>query len=114
MCDFDLYKRTKLYIPMLILGISLIVLSCFVIAIGIARAREDVWIAGILVATVAGPLFLFSLCLFCVIRTDRGPMIYRKQYVLGRIPPPEFTSIPSNFGTAYQPSYLQQRPSVVA
>ena len=106
MCDFELYKRTKLYMPMLAFGIILVVLSCFIISLGIARAREDVWIAGILVAIIALPLFVFSLMLFCLIRTDEGPIIYRKQYILGAMPPPAFTSIPSTLGPIYQSSYM--------
>ncbi|TGZ66199.1 hypothetical protein CRM22_005461 [Opisthorchis felineus] len=106
MCDLDLHKRTKLYMPMLAFGMILVVLSCFMISLGIAREREDVWIAGILVAIISMPLFIFSLTIFCLARTDEGPVIYRKQYVLGAMPPPAFTSIPSTLGHIYQPSYL--------
>lgn len=108
MCDLDVYRRTKLHLPMLAIGIALVILSCFIITMGIARAREDIWIAGILLAIVAGPLFVFSLLLFCIIKTDSGPVFYRKQYVVGRVPFPAFTSIPSALG----PASMSHAPSV--
>ncbi len=58
----------------MILGALLILLSTFMIALGIARYREDVWVAGILVAIVGTPMFLFSLFIFCTLnRPGRVP-----------------------------------------
>ncbi|KAK4470568.1 hypothetical protein MN116_006110 [Schistosoma mekongi] len=101
MCEIELYRKTKIDIPLLAAGMILCILSCLMISVGIARVREDVWIAGILVAIVGLPLFLFSLVVFCVIRTNNYTEVLPKHYVLGRIPPPTFTSIPSALGSIY-------------
>ncbi|VDQ15590.1 unnamed protein product [Trichobilharzia regenti] len=106
MCEIDLYRKTKIDIPMLAAGMILCILSCLMISVGIARVREDVWIAGILVAIVGVPLFLFSLVVFCVIRTNNYIEVYPKQYVLGKLPPPTFTSIPSTIGPLYRSQTL--------
>ncbi|CAH8556286.1 unnamed protein product [Schistosoma intercalatum] len=50
MCEIELYRKTKIDIPLLAAGMILCILSCLMISVGIARVREDVWIAGILVA----------------------------------------------------------------
>lgn len=44
------------------------------ITLGIAREREDVWVAGILVAIAGAPVFTFGLFIFCYLnRPSRIP-----------------------------------------
>ncbi|VDD74188.1 unnamed protein product [Mesocestoides corti] len=74
MCYIDFYEKTNIHIHMTILGALLTLLSIFMITLGIARCREDVWVAGILVAIVGVPIFIFGLFIFCTLnRPGRIP-----------------------------------------
>lgn len=59
---------------MILFGALLIITSIFMITLGIARNREDVWVAGILVAIAGFPVFIFGLFIFCYLnRPGRTP-----------------------------------------
>ncbi|VDK32179.1 unnamed protein product [Taenia asiatica] len=74
MCYIDFYERTKIHNPMVLTGALLILTSIFMITLGIAREREDVWVAGILVAIAGAPVFSFGLFIFCYLnRPGRIP-----------------------------------------
>ena len=66
-CDCDLIKKLKLYVPLLCIGTVLTLASILLIALGIARVRQDVWVAGILLGIVAAPCFLAGIIMFCYI-----------------------------------------------
>ncbi|KAH9285596.1 hypothetical protein ECG_00015 [Echinococcus granulosus] len=74
MCYIDFYERTKIHNLLAITGALLILTSIFMITLGIAREREDVWVAGILVAIAGAPVFTFGLFIFCYLnRPGRIP-----------------------------------------
>ncbi|VDM25210.1 unnamed protein product [Hydatigera taeniaeformis] len=78
MCYIDFYERTKIHNPLIIVGALLILASIFMITLGIAREREDVWVAGILVAIAGTPVFMFGLFIFCYLnRPGRIPGLER-------------------------------------
>lgn len=78
MCELEIFRKLKLYIPFLIVGFILIIGSALIISLGIARQRVDVWVGGILLAIFALPLFLFGLVVFCLfyLKESKNPKIF--------------------------------------
>ncbi|VDL59524.1 unnamed protein product [Hymenolepis diminuta] len=94
MCYIDFYERTKIHNPMILVGAILIITSIFMITLGIARNREDVWVAGILVAIAAVPVFLFGLFIFCYLnRPGRVPGL-EQDYSVSKFSIPTMVNAP--------------------
>ncbi|KAL3311347.1 hypothetical protein Ciccas_010074 [Cichlidogyrus casuarinus] len=96
MCNLDIYERTRIYKPMLIIGALLTLTSTLMISLGIGRARPDVWIAGILVAIAGGPLFLFSTMIFCMLNRPSDFEDYEQGFDISRLNYP-YSKGPASF-----------------
>ncbi|VDN09271.1 unnamed protein product [Dibothriocephalus latus] len=77
----------------MVLGACLILLSSLMIALGIARVREDIWVAGILVAIVGGPLFLFSLFIFCTLNRPGRTPGYEQDFSVSKLSLPTIAHV---------------------
>nr|CDS31935.1 conserved hypothetical protein [Hymenolepis microstoma] len=96
MCYVDFYERTKIQNPMICIGAILIITSIFMITLGVARNREDVWVAGILVAIAAIPVFLFGLFIFCYLnRPGRVPGL-EQDYSVSKFSIPPMVNAPQS------------------
>ncbi|VDO03530.1 unnamed protein product [Rodentolepis nana] len=101
MCYVDFYDRTKIHNPMICVGAILIITSIFMITLGIARNREDVWVAGILVAIAAVPVFLFGLFIFCYLnRPGRVPGL-EQDYSVSKFSIPPMVNVPQGSRMLY-------------
>lgn len=93
MCYIDFYERTKIHNPMIIAGALLILTSIFMITLGIARVREDVWVAGILVAIAGVPVFLFGLFIFCYLNRPGRVPGYEQDFSISKFSMPTMANI---------------------
>ena len=66
MCELEIFRKLKLYIPFIVIGFILVIGSALIISLGIARQRVDVWIAGILLGIFSLPLLVFGIIVFCI------------------------------------------------
>ena len=79
---------------MILIGALLILTSVFMITLGVARGREDVWVAGILVAIAGTPVFVFGLFIFCYLNRPGRVPGFERDFSVSKFSMPTMADIP--------------------